>query len=346
MRQNKFRWVYMVAVGIVLSFVMKGFVYADPGTNPNPFDFLITILITLTVWEGNLRLDHWLNQKVPWVNQVFKRIVIQFVASLLFTCITMYTMIRIFNTLTGCSATKTPSMLWNSLLMGLVVSLFLLILEISSQFFRAWKNSLIEIEQYKSERSEAALHRLKEQINPHFLFNNLSVLTALVYENADKAADFINHLSKVYRHVLEQRQEELITLEEEMRFLHSYTTLLAIRFEDCLHFDFKITQQAYHQLIPPMCLQILVENAIQHNEASKSHPLTVSIHVINDAICVFNRIQPRHGVEKGTGTGLKNICSRYHYFTSKEVVITQDNHVFKVCLPLLQIQKAFSDSRL
>lgn len=330
----------MVAVGIVLCVFMKGMIYAQPGTYPTAYDYLITILITVTVWEGNLRLDHWLNQKVPWVNQVFKRIGIQFISSLLYTGITMFVFIRVFNELTGCSATKSPAMLMNSLLMGLVVSLFLLILEISSQFFRAWKNSLIEIEQYKTERSEAALHSLKEQINPHFLFNNLSVLTALVYENADKAADFISHLSKVYRHVLEQRQEELITLDEEIRFLQSYTTLLAIRFEDCLHFDFKIPDQAFQQLIPPMCLQILVENAIQHNEASKNLPLTVSIHVMDHAICVFNNIQPRHGVEKGTGTGLKNICSRYHYLTSREVVITKENNVFKVCLPLLQISSA------
>lgn len=336
----------MVAVGIVLSFVMKGFVYAEPGTYPNRYDFLITILITVTVWEGNLRLDHWLNQKVPWVNQVFKRILIQFFSSLFFTGVTMYSLIRMFNIMTGCSANKTPSMLWSSLLMGLGVSLFLLVLEISSQFFRAWKSSLIEIERYKAERSEAALHSLREQINPHFLFNNLSVLTALVYDNADKAADFIGHLSRVYRHVLEQRQEELITLEDEMQFVSSYTTLLAIRFEDCLHFDFSIPEHSLRLLLPPMCLQILVENAIQHNEASIHHPLTVSIHVSDDSVCVSHPIQPRHVVEKGTGTGLKNIRSRYQYFTNREVTISRENHIFMVCLPLLQFNSTSSDTKL
>lgn len=240
-----------------------------------------------------------------------------------------------YNYITCCISLKQQSLMYNSFIIGMVVSFALLIFEVSAQFFKNWKESLVEVEKYKTESTQAQLANLKEQVNPHFLFNNLSVLSSLVYKNQDKAVDFINQLSKVYRYSLDNKNNELVTLEDELIFLNSYIYLLSIRFESSLHFEININDSLKNKFIPPMCLQMLVENAIKHNEVSNEYPLTISIFSAQEKIIVSNKIQARNNVEHSSKTGLKNIQARYSYFTNDEVIIANDGHQFSVTLPLL-----------
>jgi len=187
----------------------------------------------------------------------------------------------------------------------------------------------------KTENANAQLLNLKNQLNPHFLFNNLSVLTSLVYKSQDKAVEFINELSKVYRYVLENKNIELTLLDDELSFLDHYIYLLKIRFNGNLIFKINIDENSRNQYLPPMCLQMLVENTIQHNESSQQNPLTVNIYTSNNQLVVENTIQPRTDKVESSKMGLANMQSRYSFFTEDKVSILNDNNVFKVALPLI-----------
>lgn len=336
MRHNNFRILYMILAGILLAFVMKQTIYDIPQDHPLLYDYLVTILITVIVWEGNLRIDSWLNRNYSWVLDAKKRFLIQFFVAMIFSAIVIYAIMLLYHYITCCGAWEKRSLMLNSFYIGLAVSFILLTFEVSAQFFNNWKQSLIEVEKYKTQSAQAQLQNLKDQINPHFLFNNLSVLSSLVYKNQDKAVDFINQLSKVYRYLLDNKNLELVTLEEEMTFLRSYIYLLSIRFEDSLKFDIQIDETLFQKTLPPMTLQMLVENAIKHNEVSSALPLVISIHSGVQCIRVFNHLQKRNMVEGSSKTGLKNIQARYAFMTEEAVIIEDAGDTFSVTIPLLQ----------
>jgi LytS/YehU family sensor histidine kinase len=219
---------------------------------------------------------------------------------------------------------------------ALLFTFVLLTVKIGSEFFSALKNSLLETEKYKTENAIAQLQNLKNQLNPHFLFNNLSVLTSLVYKNQDKAADFINELAKVYRYVLDTKNYELVTLQEELEFLNHYIYLQKIRFEDSILFEMNIEESKKSNYLLPMCLQMLVENTIQHNETSQANPLHVLIYTQNNSLVIENPIRPRTNVVDSSKTGLKNIEMRYSFFTDEKVIVFNKGGIFKVILPLIQ----------
>jgi LytS/YehU family sensor histidine kinase len=173
-------------------------------------------------------------------------------------------------------------------------------------------------------------------LNPHFLFNNLSVLTSLVYKNQDKAAHFINELAKVYRYVLDSKNTELVPLQEELDFINHYIYLQKIRFEDSVVFEINIEENKKSAYLLPMCLQMLVENTIQHNETSQANPLKVLIYTNNNTLVIENQIKSRSNVVDSSKTGLKNIEQRYSFFTNEKVTVYNNGAIFKVILPLIQ----------
>jgi two-component system LytT family sensor kinase len=338
MRTKKIRFFYMLIAGILIAFLINILV---PFSSPDHIfinDVSASIIITMIIWEGSLRIDSWLNIKYPWVEHVPKRILIQFLITLVFSSFSVFFPMLMFNKFV-CTLPieKEAIMLVISISIGVLVSFLILTIEISAQFFNNWKASLVEVEKYKTESIQAQLKNLKEQVNPHFLFNNLSVLTSLVYKDQDKAAEFINQLAKVYRYVLEQNEHELVTLQKELNFIESYIFLLKIRFENSLQIEISIPENEKSKLIPPMCLQVLVENTIKHNELSIENPLQVRIYFENDYLVVSNNLQVRKNNEPASKTGIKNICSRYQHFTDRKAEIIETADAFTVKIPLLSL---------
>jgi LytS/YehU family sensor histidine kinase len=176
---------------------------------------------------------------------------------------------------------------------------------------------------------------LQMQLNPHFLFNSLNVLSSLVYEDADKSALFIRKLSDVYRYVLENRERDLTHLSNELDFTRSYTFLLSIRFQDMINFDIDIEEHLFEWGIAPMTIQLLIENAVKHNIASSKDKLSIRLYSDKGWLIVENNIQKKESVE-GSGMGLKNISNRYGFLTKKPVDIYEDKEVFRVKIPLLE----------
>ncbi len=332
MKDKKHRILYMLGIGLVISSLFKPLFFRK-----DPFfdDVFVTIIIaTVVIFEGNLRIDAWLSKKYSWATLPKKRVITQFLSSLIYTLFLLYILMFIIHILkSGKYEVMNPKMR-QVLIPATFVTIAVLAIDIGYQFFKAWKHSLIEVEKYKAESANAQLQNLKNQLNPHFLFNNLSVLSSLVYQNQDKAVDFINELSKVYRYVLENKNAELVSLQEELGFLEHYIYLLKIRFGENIIFDIRI-DETENSFLPPMCLQMLVENTIQHNETSRAKPLEVNIFTENNRLFITNSIQPRSDKTESSQTGLKNIQIRYSFFTDDKVEINQNERLFSVSLPLI-----------
>jgi two-component system LytT family sensor kinase len=205
-------------------------------------------------------------------------------------------------------------------------------------FMIQWKNS-VKQESTKQEivaKTETAkFESLKNQLDPHFLFNSLNVLTSLIGENPQQAERFTTKLSKVYRYVLEQRNKDLVPIEEELKFAKTYMELLGMRFEDAVKFNIPESISNDALKIVPLSLQLLLENAVKHNVVSSSKPLTINIYEEGNYLIIENNINPKEAIGKSTKVGLQNVADRYGLITDKGVKIANNNKTFRVSLPLL-----------
>lgn len=337
MRNKRSRFLYMLIVGVGISFLLHFLLQVKNDNHKPIYDLIASAFITILIWEGNLRIDNLLNKKFPWVSKPGKRILVHLPVSVIYSAAVIYFCMLTFSKYFCDLPSVYKDLLMSSaIVIGVLVSIIILSIEISTQFFMHWKKSIVEVEKYKTESLQAQLQNLKNQLNPHFLFNNLSVLSSLVYKDQDKAVDFINQLSKVYRYLLDNQDNELVTLQNELTFIHSYVYLLKIRFGKNIIFVFEIATEKLTSLIPPLSLQMLVENAIKHNEISSAHPLTIRVKTTADTLEVRNNLQLRTDNEISSKTGLQNIKDRYNYFTATLIEVIQNNHSFIVKIPLLQ----------
>ncbi|GGX09307.1 sensor histidine kinase [Aquimarina muelleri] len=188
----------------------------------------------------------------------------------------------------------------------------------------------------KKEVITSKYRSLKNQISPHFLFNSLNTLTSLMYEDRDLASDFVSRLATCYRYILDNREEDLVSLEKELNFLDSFIFMMNVRHEEALSITTHISMDTRDYLIPTLSLQMLVENALKHNYYSKENPLEISIISIKkNSIMIRNNLSTRKQKEESTQLGLKNIKKRYSFYTNQEVIIKTKDAYFEVTIPLL-----------
>ncbi|WP_052307610.1 histidine kinase [Belliella baltica] len=223
-------------------------------------------------------------------------------------------------------------------LMPTGIEVIIITIFIARSWLFEWKIAAIEAEKLKSENIASQYQSLKDQLNPHFLFNSLNVLSNLVYESADKSAEFIQQLSRIYRYVLDVQDEELVSLEMEIDFALNYLSLQKIRFEQSLEFHIDVFESKEWS-IPPLSLQLLLENAIKHNVTSVTKPLKIWIGIENQKLIVKNNIQPKLNKKANSGIGLNNITKRYNLLSETSPEITQTEKEFIVKLPLLKVSK-------
>lgn len=220
------------------------------------------------------------------------------------------------------------SLMFNFLIIGMFVV---------NHFWKHKKESELIQERIMKENLEYKYETLKSHINPHFLFNSFSVLTALVHQNSDLASDFISKLSKIYRYVLENKDKEMVPVEDELSFLESYMFLLKIRHDKGIdvNYDIKVKNGTYG--IPALALQMLAENAAKHNSFSQDAPLKVRVYTEEgDYLVIKNNLNVRVAPD-ATGTGLKNIRERYAHLSDRQMIVQQENGHFIVKLPLIKL---------
>lgn len=193
----------------------------------------------------------------------------------------------------------------------------------------------VENEQLKLENLLNQYEALKHQLNPHMLFNSLNTLRSLIRETPDKAQDYLQELSRVLRYTLQENENQTVTLREEMEFVNSYLFLMKMRYEDNLSFQTDINTGTENLQLPPMAVQMLIENAVKHNEISNRHPLTVSIKAQDNTLNVSNPLHPKRTSSRGTGIGLENLAKRYNLLFKREIEIKEENGMFSVTIPLI-----------
>lgn len=224
---------------------------------------------------------------------------------------------------------------WAMSAQGFVLCQIIILYEIIRLYIKHTVNEAREKEQIKKELVAAQYEGLKNQINPHFLFNSFSVLSSLVEKDSEMAIEFISKLSDLYRYILENDEKSMVTLQEEMDFLEDYLFLLKMRHQSSLIIEKQLSAVSMEVMIPPMSLQILVENAVKHNSFSKDEPLKIIISATLDhSIQVSNRKVEKKELARSTGIGLNNLSKRLKLAVGKGLVIVEDDKHFNVQVPL------------
>jgi LytS/YehU family sensor histidine kinase len=272
------------------------------------------------------------NRRVSWIEQPGKKLII----NLLFFTLIFLPLNLIYVKLVFAYDPEIFNF-WHLFLLNRhnALTAFIILLYFNSlNFFIAWKGSILEAKEIEKKHVEYQLQALKNQTNPHFLFNNLNVLSQLIHEDISQADEFINHFSEVYRYLLEQKEEDLVSIKTELEFLESYIFLVQIRHG--ANIGFKINWEKLKGFsVAPITLQMLIENAMKHNEISAKFPLIIEIDVQAQYMIVKNNVRPKSMVGYSSGIGLENIMSRYKLITGEDVIIKENADTFQVFLPII-----------
>ncbi|TDB64202.1 sensor histidine kinase [Arundinibacter roseus] len=207
---------------------------------------------------------------------------------------------------------------------------------IANHFFTQWRQNAVRAVNLEKEKTQVQFENLKNQLNPHFLFNSLASLDSLIHENPALARQFLQQLSKVYRYVLKSQEKGLVSLETEVDFVKNYISLLSTRFSDSLVVSIKLDPDSLDTQIVPMTIQILLENAIKHNQINAQNPLFITISSTTNWLSVINTIQRKAQVETSNGQGLSNLSSLYNFLEKRPLEITETGGMFEVKVPLIK----------
>ena len=303
-------------------------------------DFFFSFLMSSALSFGGFMVESYFDTKISWIRFPVKRLLLTLLVYVAYSFIASYILSSTY-ALFIIDEVTWQNINWIEMMdhtrMPVSIAIVIITIFTARSWLYEWRNAAIETEKLRSEKLAGQYRSLKDQLNPHFLFNSLNVLSRLVYENADKSAEFIQQLSKIYRYVLEIQQEELVNLQEEIKFAKSYLSLQKIRFEDSLRFEIDIQKDGDY-FLPPLSLQLLLENAVKHNVASLEHPLHISIRQEGTQLRIQNTYQPKHSPDsESTGIGLENIRKRYALLSNLSPRITISETAFTVDLPLLQL---------
>lgn len=302
--------------------------------------FAVSFLYSFVFVFGNYYTNGYLNSKYSWIDDTRTRMILGVVATLFVNVILVF----VCNYINFIVLQKNDPAQFFSGSMGfvnwLIINVALLISAImhAKGFVEEWKKATRrEVVEQKliAKSANAQFESLKNQLDPHFLFNSLNVLSSLIDENPTQAQRFTAYMSKIYRYVLEQKDKELVTVEEEIEFAKIYCDLLKTRFEDSVSFEFKVNESDLKFFVVPLALQLLLENCIKHNFATSSKPLNIKIYSENGYLFIENNLQHREQVKESAGIGLSNIVQRYSILTKQNVFIEKSSDFFRVKIPIL-----------
>jgi len=335
MFRHSYRYLFILLLAIY-SYLNILFTEGDKlfGFRPSPVLFFgILLVIVLILWEGNRGIERLIPLFLPKWHHLVK-----FFLTSLFLVLLISTAATLFIQLTQRIHADTDLTFKLALGFTFRVNLFLHSINAIVFFMNKNKSNEIEKEVLLKESAEARFAALRNQINPHFLFNSFNVLSTLVHKDPDTASRFIEQMSKVYRYLLSNQNNRIVTLQQELEFLDAYIFLLKIRFGKNLHIENKLEKDNSESHIAPATLQMLIENAIKHNVVSKAQPLHIRLFEENNFFIVENDVQRKSVSEDSTGTGLRNIRQRYNFLCGENAVIVQSNGKFTVRIPKLTVE--------
>lgn len=296
----------------------------------------ITATAAFVSWLLQIVVAIHLQRKYPRYSDTIKRLTIALSMYVLLTSFTIsivfwaYDYVSFFN----------YKMDWRRYIWAIVTGILVDVLAASfheaAAFYERWKKAMVLAEQLKRENLQTQLESLKAQVNPHFLFNSLNSLSSLISEDSEKAEKFLDELSKVYRYLLRNNEDDLTTLAEELQFIQSYYHLLKTRYGESLHVQSHIDDAYLDYQIPPLTLQMLVENAVKHNRMMKENPLKIVLKNSGDKLIVVNNLQRKVRQVTSNRVGLGNIAKKYKLLEQESIIVKEDEHEFAVTIPLIE----------
>ena len=302
--------------------------------------FLYIMLYGMSLYYVNAILFMVLDSVFKNNRYAIKRLVIGFLSSFVLSLFVIF-LLRIFedvfieeNTLSAFLKNEKPA----NYIVSLIISFVVLLGIHTLYFYKAYNENRVKEQKIIAGTASAKFESLKNQIDPHFLFNSLNVLSSLIEENPENAQRFTTSLSKIYRYVLEQKDKELVSVEEELAFAKTYMKLLKMRFENSLFYEMPPTTISTEAKVVPLSLQLLLENTVKHNVVSEKRPLHIRIYVEGDYLAVQNEYQKKEVLQERQGVGLQNIINRYGIVTNRKVLIIQKEQTFTVKIPMLTKQ--------
>lgn len=298
---------------------------------------LQSILITSGIWLGCNTIVVFLWKKFPWEFYPVKHLLIEIVLILLYTNVFAYTTYSILVSIGFINHKSEVVDLYTDVFVTNLITFFITSIHEAIFFYRQWKFNFSKSLQLEKEQLQAKFESLKNQIQPHFLFNSLNALSSLVYDNV-VARNYIQNLSEFLRYILVNREHELVTFEHELDFTKKYIEIQQARYGTNIHIEFRINSEVLSFVLPPLVLQTLVENCIKHNIISTEKPLYIQIESIQNILSVRNNLQKRVQANS-TGQGLQNIIQRYAFVSQHKVCITESITDFIVEVPLISPQK-------
>lgn len=296
--------------------------------------FFLSLAVITVMWRGLEKINELLNRKMPFSQGIMPRIAAQLILGQLFLYGFLFTLMLVVIPVVK-DFTLTREIVFSALMVYFLINIAANSGIIGNHFFNEWKKSLVKQSVLEKEKAQAHFDNLKNQLNPHFLFNSLSSLNSLIFENPDLASQFLKQLSKVYRYLLENNENNLVTLETEINFVQNYISLLQTRFGGGLEVHIDVPEAELNHKIIPVTLQILIENAIKHNVTFEDTPLIINIYTQNNHLVVQNNHQPKTRVEGSNKKGLNNLVDLYFYSTGIVAQIDSNPTYFTVKIPLL-----------
>jgi len=329
---------YLRLLGIPILALLMMYITHDHEENESfLFNYVSSLLFTGTYWNGAFLLFIFYRKHFPEIQDTIKRLSLTILSLITFVFVAG-TVLKVGLGFIELKDAFKSEVFFEHRVPTLIACIFIGSIYESAYFFEMWKETIRQNEALKNQQLRTQFEVLQNQMSPHFLFNSLNTLTTLIAENQETAIGFTERLSEVYRYILQSKDQELTSLQEEIAFSKAYIYLLQIRYPENLIVDFSIEKHILQKYIAPLTIQMLLENCIKHNVISKSRPLRIEIYSDNGlTILVKNNLQKKKSIEKSTKTGLKNIKKRYQYLGKDDIQIITTHQNFIVAIPLLEI---------
>jgi hypothetical protein len=337
MEKRKHFWIeYTIILLLVLFSTVIRYLFWDYFELKGDFPWVMpvySLAFLVVIWEFFRWLNSLLNKLMPFEKGIFRRIGVQLVFGAMF----MLLVREVVFVISYPYIIENASNLFVTATYMTYVTLSFLINSIffARYFFVQWKMGMVHAERLEKEKSQVQFDNLKNQLNPHFLFNSLTSLNSLIFENQPLASEFLQNLSKVYRYVLRHEGKNLVSLDVELAFISNFIFLLQTRFGNALEIETEIMPPALRMGIVPVSLQVLLENAVKHNSMDENNPLRINIRATQDTLEVSNTISEKRHITASNKKGLKNLTSLYGFMSERKVEIKNDPGRFVVILPLI-----------
>jgi two-component system, LytTR family, sensor kinase len=329
---NTWRRIILTGIIVIAAWLVRLIMFPDMRFFQHVLGSIALIILVQIIWGIFSTIHKFLNKILPFSQRLYWRISIQLAIGILIMLLFVSGIIAFLGGSLPFPITDISKgmMIVSQVLMSLVINMMF----IGDYFIRHWKEGILSAERFEKEKAEMKYHHLKNQVNPHFLFNALTSLDALIKSDPDLASRYVGHMAKVYRYVLEHKEREVVPLKIELEFIRHYLSLQKIRFGESLQIDTTVSEGVEEKGIVMVTLQLLIDNAIKHNEIHSQFPLHLKIFDADDYLVVKNNKQIRK-VMTSNKQGLLQLIELYEYLSDRPVLIQDEGEHFIVKVPLL-----------